>query len=711
NGFFCEIRFKYTNGNLAEEGAVNQKFLLKQFIPAIIEDLRNIHNAGLVHGKIRPYNLFHSEIGSDIILGDFGIDEVRNSLENEEFITLAKDIGYLPPSAMNGVITKEDDYYALGMTLYQLATGIDLFNGLSDKELFKFAHTEYLNIRGNVDSMLANIIRGLTVKAKDERWGYTEVTRALQGEDVEINDDYVCDVDVDSFNGKDMSGGDVVLKTKKSNIIISKVNTVEEDYDYHNFFDTDDNNNNQSYFSAGFASSKIDDDEASIYERGLYDEDDDDDGIEYANSYSNPSPIKREEPKKEENFISREAATDSYGIDDPLNKTVASSGEGQEETKEDSGSSGDSDSSLSFDDLSFLDDIDDDDDFDIENLIKARLFDGKSAEETKELFTPKPKPKKEEPKEEPKPLEAEKEEPPVEEPPVSEEISEDISDAPDPVSSDSKGDDLFDDSNPFSKDKDDDLFGYSAAFSQNKTEQQDSTEEDDDLFGDSDAFGKMSESDVADDLFGDSGAFDEVVPKKTKPEENKSAFAAEVNKRNDNSFESKLASIAKDIEPENKPVGIFKVSDIPQSAAEEKNVSEHKPGIYKVGASETAFNGNGTPAADTSKETNHTPGIYKVDSSGNLVVEKYEPKKPSVEPEPVKDTASESNKSEDNSNSGIKILSYGGQKPTFTEKADFKPKNITEDTAEKDKDFNISDFDTSDSDIPIEESIEAEFGI
>ena len=727
NGVFCEIRFKYTNGNMAEEGAVNQKYLLKQFIPAIIEDLRNIHNAGLVHGKIRPYNLFHSEIGSDIILGDFGIDEVRNSLENEEFLTLAKDIGYLPPSAMKGIITKEDDYYALGMTLYQLATGIDLFKGLSDKELYKFAHMEYLNIRGNIDSTLANIIRGLTVKAKDERWGYTEVSRALQGEDVEINDDYVCDVDIDSFDASQMTSGDVVLKTKKNNIIISKVNTVEEDYDYHNFFDTDDNND-QTYFSSGFVSAKIDDDEAAIYEHGLYDEDDDDDGIEYANSYSNPSPIRREVPKEEENFISREEATDAYGIDDTLNNISSETSDvTREEKKEESEKT--AGGGLSFDDLSFLDDIDDDDDFDIEELIKARLFEGKSAEETKELFTPKPKPKKEEPEiTTEKPAETEKEE-------VFDDTMAESDDS-------EKENELSGDTEVFGNDKaeEDDLFGDAKVFAPDNKETKNTIEEDDDdLFGDSDVFGKMSESDAADDLFGDSSAFDMVAPKQTKQMENKSAFAAEVNKRSDSSFESKLVGIAKDIEPvnkvgEEKPVGIFKVSEqeqretvkpIEEKKEPQSGISEHKPGIYKVSADEPAavkepqggisehiykvdedkaatVGEKNVPQSTPVQEASHIPGIYKVDSNGNLIVERYEPKKAAAAPvsAPINDRADEAVKNEEKQESGIKILSQSGQKPTFNEKADFKPKNA-EENIEKEEE----------ADIPIEESIEAALGI
>jgi serine/threonine protein kinase len=88
------------------------------------------------------------------------------------------------------------DYYALGITVWELLTGKDPFT-LDNGKRRNDAHLIRDTIEGRIaddilskDPVLSNsmqhLIRGLLIIDPDKRWGYDEVTRHLAGEDVPV---------------------------------------------------------------------------------------------------------------------------------------------------------------------------------------------------------------------------------------------------------------------------------------------------------------------------------------------------------------------------------------------------------------------------------------------------------------------------------------------------------------------------------------------
>ena len=85
------------------------------------------------------------------------------------------------------------DYYALGITVYELLTGINPFTGRNPlhimRDTIEGRVVEDLLSRNDAKSFSAKLIKllqGLLTIRHDKRWGYDQVSKWLKGEDVEV---------------------------------------------------------------------------------------------------------------------------------------------------------------------------------------------------------------------------------------------------------------------------------------------------------------------------------------------------------------------------------------------------------------------------------------------------------------------------------------------------------------------------------------------
>ncbi len=197
NGCSCEVMPFFNKSDLISSGkAVNDKRLFETIIPNVNEALKVVHDAGLVHGNVKPTNIFYSPFGPDqVLLGDLGV-----GLEHISEFTKQTGFAFLPPENLKGIFGKEADYWSLGITLVMLVTGRGVFDGLNRKQMLKKAATYELDIPDKASEKLKNIIRGLTVKDYKTRWGYEEIKKCLAGEDVPIVDEYVYEPPTDVYN-------------------------------------------------------------------------------------------------------------------------------------------------------------------------------------------------------------------------------------------------------------------------------------------------------------------------------------------------------------------------------------------------------------------------------------------------------------------------------------------------------------------------------
>ncbi len=199
-GFQYTVRPWYQMGSLAAylEGGTrfSEEQLRELIIPSVIEGLNTVHDAGILHKDLKPANLMPDDTGEHIVLIDFGISSYagqRSVLLTQPGMTP----GYAAPEVSQGVFLRETDYYALGITVFELFTGFTPFMnpGLSPEDVARFAAINKIEFAEDFPSRLKDLVLGLTYKDishRDEkdnpnrRWGYDEVKRWLNGEDVPV---------------------------------------------------------------------------------------------------------------------------------------------------------------------------------------------------------------------------------------------------------------------------------------------------------------------------------------------------------------------------------------------------------------------------------------------------------------------------------------------------------------------------------------------
>lgn len=165
-------------------------------IPSAIEGLKVVHDAGILHRDLKPGNLIPDDKGEHVVLIDFGIS---SNSDGVTFVMTQPGMTpfYAAPEAIQGIYHRETDYYALGITIFELFTGYTPFQNpdISGEEAAKLAAISKIEFPDNFPENLRKLVLGLTYKdishrnEKDNpnrRWGYDEVKRWLNGENVPV---------------------------------------------------------------------------------------------------------------------------------------------------------------------------------------------------------------------------------------------------------------------------------------------------------------------------------------------------------------------------------------------------------------------------------------------------------------------------------------------------------------------------------------------
>ena len=174
----------------------SEEELRTRIIPSVIEGLRAVHEAGILHKDLKPGNLIPDSSGEHIVLIDFGIS---SDAGGNTFVVTQTGMTpfYAAPEALQGIFHRETDYYALGITIFELFTGFTPFQnpGISGEEAARLAAISKIEFPENFPERLKNLVLGLTYKDishrnernnPNRRWGYDEVKRWLQGENVPV---------------------------------------------------------------------------------------------------------------------------------------------------------------------------------------------------------------------------------------------------------------------------------------------------------------------------------------------------------------------------------------------------------------------------------------------------------------------------------------------------------------------------------------------
>ena len=151
------------------------------------------HQNNVIHKDIKPSNfLFRDKDHKELVLSDFGISSLLEDNEQLHRTTQARTPVYAAPEMYSDVIDGEveispaADYYSLGLTLMTLWLGE---NPLSQNErvMMRKKNEGRLPRINELPDRVKMIVQGLTTVNPGSRWGYDEVERWFQGEDVKVD--------------------------------------------------------------------------------------------------------------------------------------------------------------------------------------------------------------------------------------------------------------------------------------------------------------------------------------------------------------------------------------------------------------------------------------------------------------------------------------------------------------------------------------------
>lgn len=116
--------------------------------------LNAVHEKGIIHRDVKPKNVILSDVDGSAKLVDFGFAKVQvdrlSMVDPEEAFaaehrdltlvgTVFGTVAYMAPEIVNGMdqLDARADLYALGITLYEMLSGVAPFEGANNAELFQ----------------------------------------------------------------------------------------------------------------------------------------------------------------------------------------------------------------------------------------------------------------------------------------------------------------------------------------------------------------------------------------------------------------------------------------------------------------------------------------------------------------------------------------------------------------------------------------------
>ena len=193
SGFTYLVLPYYSRGSLAsyiEQGITFTVEELKNLvIPSVAEGLKALHDAGILHKDLKPGNMMIADDDRHIVLIDFGISSVTAGATMVVTST-GKSPFYAAPETATGLFWSGSDYYSLGISLYELYSGVTPYQNAGADDVARYAQAERIPYPDDFDAELKELIDGLTYKDisyrnepdnPNRRWGYDEIRKWLDG--------------------------------------------------------------------------------------------------------------------------------------------------------------------------------------------------------------------------------------------------------------------------------------------------------------------------------------------------------------------------------------------------------------------------------------------------------------------------------------------------------------------------------------------------
>ncbi|MBT8422132.1 MAG: protein kinase, partial [Gammaproteobacteria bacterium] len=145
-----------------------------ELIARAADALDYAHAQGVVHRDIKPANIMYHAASDDVKLTDFGIARLTDTSRTKTGIILGTPSFMSPEQLTGSAVTGQSDLYSLGVTMYQLLTGVAPFRAdtipkLMDK-IMNAKPRRVSEIRDNLPPCVDSIIETALAKDPDNRY-------------------------------------------------------------------------------------------------------------------------------------------------------------------------------------------------------------------------------------------------------------------------------------------------------------------------------------------------------------------------------------------------------------------------------------------------------------------------------------------------------------------------------------------------------------
>ncbi len=168
-------------GLMKLEGKLSLDLSLKLIID-ILAGLEHIHNCKIIHRDIKPENILlkRDPTGWIARVSDFGMSRLSHEVCADKQDDCAGSPAYMAPERFYGQYSPASDFYAVGVLLFELVTGVRPFSGLPGELLV--AHiNQAVMIPETVPFLLRSTITKAMQKLPSHRFkSATEMLKSVQ---------------------------------------------------------------------------------------------------------------------------------------------------------------------------------------------------------------------------------------------------------------------------------------------------------------------------------------------------------------------------------------------------------------------------------------------------------------------------------------------------------------------------------------------------
>ena len=154
---------------------------MREILSQLYMAVEHLHRHNLIHRDLKPSNvLVRSKKPLDLVFIDFGISSVTDfSLAQTG---TARTVFYASPQAITGTISKDSDWWSIGVILLELLAGKHPFAGMSEMTVNFQLVDKGIPIPEEVPDEWKLLFKGLLTRSVKKRWGGEQVKRWMEGD-------------------------------------------------------------------------------------------------------------------------------------------------------------------------------------------------------------------------------------------------------------------------------------------------------------------------------------------------------------------------------------------------------------------------------------------------------------------------------------------------------------------------------------------------